>query len=127
GARPRPPRARPRPRRGPLRRRDRGGRRAGRRHGPARGRAGRRGGRLPRPRARRASGGDPVNERAGFYRRILDALLADGTLSRDMSVLVVAGGQADRDAFLSAGFEHVTISNVDESGDVYAPYAWSRQ
>jgi SAM-dependent methyltransferase len=68
-----------------------------------------------------------LSEREGFYRRTLDALLADGTMTRDMSVLVVAGGGADRDAFLGAGFANVTISNVDESGDVYAPYAWSRQ
>jgi SAM-dependent methyltransferase len=68
-----------------------------------------------------------VSERSGFYRRTLDALLADGTITRDASVLVVAGGDADRDAFLGAGFENVTISNVDESGDVYTPYAWSRQ
>jgi ubiquinone/menaquinone biosynthesis C-methylase UbiE len=68
-----------------------------------------------------------MSERTGFYRRTLDALLADGTITRELSVLVVAGGSADRDAFLGAGFENVTISNVDESGDVYAPYAWSRQ
>jgi ubiquinone/menaquinone biosynthesis C-methylase UbiE len=68
-----------------------------------------------------------VSERSGFYWRTLERLLADGTIAREMSVLVVAGGAADRDAFLDAGFEHVTISNVDESGDVYAPYAWSRQ
>jgi ubiquinone/menaquinone biosynthesis C-methylase UbiE len=68
-----------------------------------------------------------VSERSGFYRRTLDALLADGTLAEDMSVLVVAGGMADREAFLGAGFANVTISNVDESGDVYEPYAWSRQ
>jgi SAM-dependent methyltransferase len=68
-----------------------------------------------------------VSERSGFYRRTLDRLLDDGVLDRSMSVLVVAGGGADRDAFLGAGFTDVTISNVDESGDVYAPFAWSRQ
>ena len=68
-----------------------------------------------------------MSERDSFYRRTLDSLLADGTFDRELSVLVVAGGAADRDAFLGAGFENVTISNVDESGDVYAPYAWSRQ
>ena len=65
-------------------------------------------------------------ERTSFYRRMLDALLSDN-LRRDMSVLVVAGGSADREALLGAGFEKVTISNVDESGDVYKPYEWSRQ
>ncbi len=68
-----------------------------------------------------------MSERSGFYRRTLDSLLAEGTIARELSVLVVAGGSADRDAFLGAGFENVTISNVDESGDVYAPFAWSRQ
>jgi SAM-dependent methyltransferase len=68
-----------------------------------------------------------MSERSGFYRRTLDALLDAGVLDRSMSVLVVAGGGADREAFLGAGFANVTISNVDESGDVYAPYSWSRQ
>jgi ubiquinone/menaquinone biosynthesis C-methylase UbiE len=68
-----------------------------------------------------------MSERSGFYRRTLERLLADGSIARDMSVLVVAGGAADRAALLDAGFADVTISNVDESGDVYAPYAWSRQ
>ena len=56
-----------------------------------------------------------ANERSSFYRRVLEQLLEDGILRRDMSVLVVAGGPADRDAFHSLGFEQVTISNVDES------------
>ena len=65
--------------------------------------------------------------RESFYRRILGRLLEDRLLSRDMSVLVVAGGPADRDAFRSHGFENVTITNVDESAADVAPYAWSRQ
>jgi SAM-dependent methyltransferase len=68
-----------------------------------------------------------VGERSGFYRRALDQLLADGTIARDMSVLVVAGGEADRQAFLGAGFENVTISNIDDTGDAYAPYSWSHE
>ena len=70
-----------------------------------------------------------MTERAGFYERTLLALLEDGTMRRDESVLVVAGGAADRDALLAAGFADVTISNIDESGadDAYAPYAWSYQ
>ena len=68
-------------------------------------------------------------ERTGFYRRVLGELLDDGLLSRDMSVLVVAGGAADRDAFRSLGFERVTISNVDEevAEAELAPYEWSYQ
>ena len=46
-----------------------------------------------------------------------------------MSVLVVAGGPADRDAFRELGFEQVTISNVDEevAAEELAPYDWSFQ
>jgi SAM-dependent methyltransferase len=70
-----------------------------------------------------------ARERESFYRRVLGQLLDDGLLRREMSVLVVAGGPADRDAFHSLGFTDVTISNVDESfdRDELAPYAWSRQ
>ena len=68
-----------------------------------------------------------MTERAGFYERTLRRLLADGTMRTGESVLVVAGGEADRAALVAAGFEDVTISNIDESGadDAYAPYAWS--
>jgi SAM-dependent methyltransferase len=70
-----------------------------------------------------------ANERSSFYRRVLEQLLEEGVFRRDMSVLVVAGGPADRDAFQSLGFEHVTISNVDESvaADELTPYEWSYQ
>jgi len=65
--------------------------------------------------------------RSGFYRRVLTSLIEDGLLRRDMSVLVVAGGNADSAAFGSVGFEHVTITNLDErqaSADL-APYSWA--
>lgn len=70
-----------------------------------------------------------ANERSSFYRRVLEQLLEDGLLRREMSVLVVAGGAADRDAFHDLGFEDVTISNVDEAvaAEQLAPYAWSYQ
>jgi ubiquinone/menaquinone biosynthesis C-methylase UbiE len=70
-----------------------------------------------------------VNEREGFYRRTLDALLEDGLLDRGMSVLVVAGAAADAEALRAAGFEDVTISNIDESAgpEAFAPYRWSYQ
>ena len=68
-------------------------------------------------------------ERSGFYRRVLGELLDGGLLRRDMSVLVVAGGLADRDALSSLGFEHGTISNVDEevTPEALAPYEWAYQ
>ena len=70
-----------------------------------------------------------ANERSSFYRRVLEQLLEDGLLRREMSVLVVAGGRADRDALHDLGFEEVTISNVDQdvATDELAPYAWSFQ
>jgi ubiquinone/menaquinone biosynthesis C-methylase UbiE len=70
-----------------------------------------------------------ANERRSFYRRVLERLLEQGVVSRDMSVLVVAGGPADRDAFRSAGFDRVLISNVDESvaAEHLEPYEWSYQ
>jgi ubiquinone/menaquinone biosynthesis C-methylase UbiE len=70
-----------------------------------------------------------ANERRSFYRRVLERLLAQGVIRRDMSVLVVAGGSADRDAFRAAGFERVLITNVDESvaAEQVEPYEWSYQ
>lgn len=70
-----------------------------------------------------------ADERKSFYLRVLAQLLDEGVVRREMSVLVVAGGPADRDAFRELGFERVTISNVDESvapGEL-APYEWSYQ
>lgn len=70
-----------------------------------------------------------ANERGTFYRRVLERLLEQGVLSRDMSVLVVAGGSADREALRAAGFARVLISNVDKSvaAEQLAPYEWSYQ
>lgn len=70
-----------------------------------------------------------ANERRSFYRRVLEQLLGEGVVRREMSVLVAAGGPADRDAFHELGFERVTISNVDESvaAEELAPYEWSFQ
>src|SRR5262249_30682932 len=81
--------------------------------------------------AREVAGGTEANpaapaERSGFYGRTLSRLLADGLIRRDMSVLVVCGGEADREAFLGAGFENVTISNLGAGDeDAFTPYAWS--
>jgi ubiquinone/menaquinone biosynthesis C-methylase UbiE len=66
--------------------------------------------------------------RSSFYRRVLESLLEDGLLDRGQSVLVVAGGAADRDVLQSLGFEHVTISNLDESEDAgLEPYEWRQE
>jgi len=70
-----------------------------------------------------------ANERSSFYRRVLEQLLEDGVVRRDMSVLVVAGGPADRDVFRGLAFDRVTISNVDEevAAEGLSPYEWSFQ
>jgi ubiquinone/menaquinone biosynthesis C-methylase UbiE len=70
-----------------------------------------------------------AHERSSFYRRVLERLLEESPIERDMTVLVVAGGAADRDALHSLGFEYVTITNVDESvaAEHLAPYTWSYQ
>lgn len=67
-----------------------------------------------------------ADPRGGFYGRVLAALLDEGLIRRDMSVLVAAGGNADREAFLALGFNDVTISNLDEreAGAGLEPYAW---
>jgi SAM-dependent methyltransferase len=56
-------------------------------------------------------------------------LLADGWLRPEHSVLVVAGGAADRDALMAAGVRSATITNVDDRmpDEGYPPYGWSRQ
>jgi ubiquinone/menaquinone biosynthesis C-methylase UbiE len=60
-----------------------------------------------------------------FYAEILSKT----GIPRDQSVLVVCGGEFDRNTLLEEGFASVTISNLDERmrGDEFAPYAWSFQ
>lgn len=68
-----------------------------------------------------------TDPRSDLYRHVLETLLEDGTIERSMSVLVVAGGPADRDALAAAGFDHVTISNLDEAQappPALQPYDW---
>ena len=65
-------------------------------------------------------------ERSGFYGRTLHRLLEGGMLRREMSVLVVCGGEADRDVFLGLGFGDVTISNLAGGSDeAVRPYRWA--
>ncbi len=67
-----------------------------------------------------------ADPRSGFYQRVLGGLLEEGLLHRDMSVLVAAGGSADRDVLLALGFSNVTISNLDEreAGAGLEPFGW---
>ncbi len=72
------------------------------------------------PRRQRTSIVPVEPERSGFYARTLQRLLDDGVARRDGRVLVVAGGEADRDVFARLGFTDVTISNLDAEGDAIA-------
>ena len=44
----------------------------------------------------------------------------------DATILVVCGGEHDRDILMECGFTHVTISNLDERvvGDEFHPFQW---
>ncbi len=61
-----------------------------------------------------------------FYVDTVRRLLREGTIAPSASVLVVCGGEYDRNALLACGLTNVTISNVDVRmrGDEFAPYAW---
>ena len=64
---------------------------------------------------------EPVapREREGFYRRVVGELLERGLLRRDMSVVVVGGGDLDRSVLADHGFADVTLTNLDPAqGDV---------
>jgi SAM-dependent methyltransferase len=56
-------------------------------------------------------------------------VLRKSNIPLDASVLVVCGGEFDRDVLRDSGFTNVTISNLDERvrGDEFAPFAWSYQ
>ncbi len=64
-----------------------------------------------------------------FYRKTLSWLLDQRVLTREMRLLVVCGGGADKDVLHNLGFTNVTISNLDTrlKGDEFAPYEWSHQ
>ena len=58
-----------------------------------------------------------MTERSGFYGRTLRRLIDDGVADTGMSVLVVAGGDLDRQALRDAGFENVTVTNITDGVD----------
>jgi SAM-dependent methyltransferase len=66
-----------------------------------------------------------MNRRHRFYRDTVDAWIPD----RSASVLVVAGGAADRDVFQDLGFRDVVISNLDPrlTPTDYAPFQWQHE
>lgn len=64
-------------------------------------------------------------ERRSFYARTVTQL----NFPQEATILVICGGDLDRDVLLEAGLRNVTISNLDERlcGDEFAPFAWSFQ
>jgi SAM-dependent methyltransferase len=68
-----------------------------------------------------------VKER--FYFETARHLLAVGWLRPDDNVLVVAGGESDREVLTAVGLRTVTISSLDERMHVddFAPFRWSLQ
>jgi hypothetical protein len=63
-----------------------------------------------------------------FYVKVLNDLCRLGWISKIDSILVLAGGTADRDSCLEAGLSNVVISNLDyHAGDKdYRPFSWRR-
>ena len=64
-----------------------------------------------------------------FYADVIARLLENGTLSRELKVLVVCGAHHDRDVLQNAGFGNVTLSNlyINPNVELYRPYFWSTQ
>jgi ubiquinone/menaquinone biosynthesis C-methylase UbiE len=63
--------------------------------------------------------------RISFYKNTIDKWITD----KSASILVVGGGETDRDVLHSLEFTNVIISNLDPrlKGDEFAPYQWSLQ
>jgi ubiquinone/menaquinone biosynthesis C-methylase UbiE len=64
-----------------------------------------------------------------FYRRVLSDLMEKGLVKSHMSVLVVCGGETDKNILQQLDFKDVTISNLDTrtTAEEMTPYRWSLQ
>ncbi len=67
-----------------------------------------------------------------FYRLVLSDLLSENKLDLKDHILVVCGGEFDKDTLLEIGFKNVTISNLDErlkakGQSEFEPYRWNYQ
>lgn len=64
-----------------------------------------------------------------FYYSVVTRLLREQVLRIDQRILVVCGSREDRDVLHTAGFRHVTVSNINDVHDNprIAPYQWSHQ
>ncbi|HET9317681.1 MAG TPA: methyltransferase domain-containing protein [Vicinamibacteria bacterium] len=65
-----------------------------------------------------------MKRRLAFYRETVSRWITD----REASILVAAGGKADRDVLMELGFRNVVISNLnDQPGEDLDPYEWRRE
>jgi len=66
-----------------------------------------------------------MDRRSSFYKRTIDKWVKN----RDVNILIVGGGNTDREVFRELGFVNVTISNLDErmKGSGFYPFNWSYQ
>ncbi|MDD3276709.1 MAG: class I SAM-dependent methyltransferase [Kiritimatiellales bacterium] len=64
-----------------------------------------------------------------FYSEMIQQLLSNGAIRRDMSVLVVCGEELDASVFSLHGFPQVTVTNLDSrhDGSWTTGAAWDRQ
>jgi ubiquinone/menaquinone biosynthesis C-methylase UbiE len=64
-----------------------------------------------------------------FYGATVERLLDEHTLTTGMRILVVCGGETDRDVLAQRGFRRVVISNIDSRPDpaTFAPFEWCYQ
>jgi SAM-dependent methyltransferase len=64
-----------------------------------------------------------------FYEQVLRTLLTTRVLERGMEILVICGGETDRETLQKVGFTNVVIANLDTRmvGDAFHPYQWNYQ
>ncbi len=64
-----------------------------------------------------------------IYTKTLRSALEDGSVKTNDSILVVCGGNYDKEVLHRLGFTKVTISNLDSrmTGNEFDPYEWSYQ
>jgi|SRR5437588_147979 len=64
-----------------------------------------------------------------FYTDTLQELLNKNLITQHMRILVVCGGEHDKQALEHTGFQNVTISNLDTrmKGNEFAPFVWTLQ
>lgn len=67
----------------------------------------------------------PERRADDFYAETLAWLLKRGVLEKDMKVLVACAGNLDREVWLAAGFQNVTLSNLDSqlNRNDFAPFS----